>query len=199
MTKKKIQNKPNKYNEPKRPLKIDLGCGKNKKGADWIGVDELKFDGVDVVMNIGKDKWPWKDGSVDEIHASHFVEHLYPEERIHFANELYRVLKKPEYENGALIRGFATIIVPHWTSQRAYGDMTHKWPPVAEFWFYYLDRDWRAINAPHNQDYRCHLNVNWGYSTHPSLNGRSQETVNFALQNYKEAAMDIIATFNRKD
>lgn len=182
-------------------IKLDLGCGINKRqDGNWIGVDVIKFDGVDVVLDLGKKKWPWADNSVTEIHASHFVEHLVPAERIHFVNEVYRVLKKPEYNTaGGLASGFATIIVPHWASQRAYGDLTHAWPPVSEFWFYYLDRDWRAVNAPHNQDYKCHLEVKWGYNTSPSLNGRNQEYVQNALQNYKEAASDMVAQMCRKD
>lgn len=207
MNKKKIVNKPNKYNQPKsdEPLRVDIGCGKAKREG-FVGVDIIPFEGVDIVMNAGKDKWPFRDGSVDEVHCSHFVEHLEPNERIHFANELYRVLKKPEYDAaGKLVKGLATVIVPHWASQRAYGDMTHKWPAVSEFWFYYLDKDWRATNAPHlcfdqcGYGYICHLNVSWGYSTHPSLTGRNQEYVNNALQFYKEAASDIIAQFSRKD
>lgn len=205
--KKKITNKPNKYNQPKsgEPILIDIGCGKNKKQG-FLGVDIIAFEGVDVVMNAGKDKWPWNDGTVDEVHASHFVEHLEPNERIHFVNELYRVLKKPEYDTaGQIAKGKATIIVPHWASQRAYGDLTHKWPAVSEFWFYYLDKDWRKVNAPHSDfeecgwGYKCHLQVNWGYNLSPTLTGRNQEFVNNALQNYKEAASDTIAIMSRKD
>lgn len=56
-------------------LKIDLGCGKNKQ-AGFIGVDQYKMDGVDVVCNLASDRWPWADGSVSEVHCSHFLEHL---------------------------------------------------------------------------------------------------------------------------
>ena len=200
--KKKIVNKPNKYNAPKDEcIKLDLGCGKNKRqDGKWIGVDVIKFDGVDMVFNVGKEKWPFKDGTVDEVHASHFVEHLYPAERIHFVNELYRVLKKPEYDNaGKMCKGFCTVIVPHWASQRAYGDLTHIWPPVSEFWFYYLDKDWRAINAPHNLDYKCHLQVTWGYNMHSELQSRNMEYQQNAMKYWKEACSDTIAQFSRKD
>jgi len=201
MTKKVVVNKPNKYNEPKvaAPIKLDLGCGKNKKGADWIGVDVIDFEGVDKVFNIGKAKWPYKDGSVDEVHASHFVEHLLPAERIHFVNELQRVLKFPEYNNaGAMVKGFCTMIVPHWASQRAYGDLTHVWPPVSEFWFYYLDKEWRAVNAPHNLDYKCNLSVTWGYNMHPEIQSRNVEFQQEAMKWKKEACSDIIATISKK-
>lgn len=187
-----------------KPLKLDLGCGKNKVGPDFLAVDALDFEGVDVVLDLtAKEKsvqnpdfsithtykpWPWEDNSVDAIHASHFVEHLNASDRIHFANEVYRVLKP-----GCS----AQVIVPHWASCRAYGDLTHAWPPISEFWFYYLSTEWRAVNAPHNVDYKCNFACTWGYSLHQSLLVRNQEYQNFALGNFKEAAQDIIATLTK--
>jgi SAM-dependent methyltransferase len=178
--------------EENKLLKLDLGCGKNKINAEFTGVDCIDFPGVDVVANLAEKKkgkfilWPWADNSVDEVHCSHFVEHLEPDERIHFANELYRVLK-PGCK--------ATIIVPHWNSCRAYGDLTHKWPPVSEFWFYYLSKEWRDVNAPHNSGYSCNFTCTWGFSLHPVLLSKHQDYQNFALSNFKESAQDIIATF----
>lgn len=180
------------------PKRLDIGCGKNKKEG-FIGMDIIAFDGVDIIMNAGKSRWPYKDGTVDEVHASHFVEHLEPMERARFANEVHRVLKNPEYDNaGKLVRGFATIITPHWASQRAYGDLTHKWPPVSEFWFYYLDKDWRAINAPHNDFYTCNLVVTWGYALHPEIVSRNPEYQANAMKFWKEACSDTIATIIKK-
>lgn len=198
MAKKKPSNKVNKIVASEGPIRIDIGAGKNKREG-FIGVDIIPFEGVDIILNVGKDKWPWPDGSVDEIHASHLVEHLIPKERVHFINEVGRVLKNPEYNNaGALSKGFATIITPHWASQRAYGDMTHQWPPVAEFWFYYLDKDWRAVNAPHNLDYTCDLKVTWGYSMHPEIQSRNVEYQQNAMKFWKEACSDMIAQVCKK-
>ena len=173
-------------------IKLDLGAGKNKRqDGKWIGVDIMPFEGVDVVMNLAKDTWPWEDNSVDEVYASHFVEHLEADERIHFANELYRVLKTGEYVDGRLVRGFATIITPHWASQRAYGDLTHKWPPVSEFWYLYLDKGWRAVNAPHNDKYTCDFSFQTGHGMNQELMTRNEEWRQFALKWYKEAAADL--------
>lgn len=174
--------------EEETPLKIDLGCGKNKQ-AGYLGVDRIKFDGVDVVLDIAKEKWPWKDNSVDQVHCSHFVEHLDVVERVHFVNELHRVLKS---------KASAQIIVPHWASCRAYGDLTHKWPPVSEMWFYYLSKVWREQNAPHNDMYVCDFEVTWGYGMKPELMSRNEEYKAYAMNNYKEAVTDIIATFAKK-
>lgn len=167
-------------------MKVDLGCGIHKREGFW-GVDARQFDGVDQIVDLRK-KWPWKDGELEEAHASHFVEHLKPKERIHFVNELYRVLQK-----GAK----CTIISPHWDSCRAYGDLTHEWPPVSEFWYYYLSKEWRQINVPHSDDYTCDFQAVWGYSMRQDLQVRSQEFQTFAFANYKESAQDIIATLTK--
>ena len=167
-------------------LKLDLGCGKNKREG-FIGVDCRQFDGkVDQVVDLTK-TWPWKDGTVEEAHCSHMIEHLTWPERVHFFNELHRVL---------IVGGKCQLILPHWSSARYYGDPTHK-EPMSEFAFYYLDKNWREGNAPH-VGYTCDFNVTWGYSMHPSLLSRNQEYQQFALQNYKEAAQDTIATLIKR-
>lgn len=167
-------------------LKLDLGCGKSKREG-FIGVDCHKFDGVDQVVDLRK-PWPWADGSVTEVHCSHFVEHLTAPERIHFVNELYRVL---------VPGGKCTLITPHWASCRAYGDLTHQWPPVSEFWFFYLSKSWRDVNAPHNDQYVCNFDATWGYGLQPEYGSRNQEHQQYAMAHYKEAITDIFATLTK--
>lgn len=192
---------------PSQGLRLDLGCGKNKK-AGFVGVDREAFEGVDRVLDLvayrrpppvapGQrlllggppefEAWPWPDASVSEVHCSHFIEHLDAEERAHFVNELYRVLAPG---------GKATIIAPSWSSGRALGDPTHKWPPVAPMWFMYLQRKWREDQAPHTAAiYSCDFAITWSLSYGPELAARNQEYVQFALQHFTDAAQDIVATF----
>lgn len=178
---------------PSTPIKLDLGCGKNKKEG-FIGVDRRKFDGVDVVTDLLK-KWPWKDATVEEIHMSHSLEHFSGVERVQVFNEMYRVMQK-----GAK----ATIITPNWASNRAYGDFTHQWPPVTEMLFNYLNKAWRTANAPDNdiewnaQGYNCDFDNTGGYFMHPHLQGRNQEYQNHALTFWKEAAQDILTTLTKR-
>jgi len=170
--------------------KLDMGCGPRKKEG-FLGVDQYAMEGVDVVLNIGVDPWPWENDTVEEINASHFLEHLTARQRVHFMNEAFRVLKDG---------GKAVIATPHWASNRAYGDFTHQWPPVAEMFYYYLKREWRATNASHTdikwnpEGYSCDFDATWGYSFSPELAARHQDHIQFALQNYKEAALDLYAT-----
>ena len=177
-------------------MKIDLGCGKNKKEG-FIGVDQYSMEGVDVVLDIGASPWPWEDNSVDEAHCSHFLEHLTnldnKWERIHFFNELCRVLKP-----GAT----CTIIIPHWASTRYYGDPTHK-EPFSEMGFYYLSKEWRMGNAPHADieinpnGYNCNFQAVWGNGMHPAVAQRSQDFQQFATAWFKEAIQDLHATLTK--
>lgn len=180
--------------------KLDFGCGTNVREG-FEGVDILNF-GQKHVLDVTQ-PWPWADESVYEANASHFIEHLKPQERIFFFNELYRVLKPG---------GTCFIIVPAWSSARAYGDLTHQWPPVSEYFFPYLNRDWRlgnkekniGPNAPHldvtknEQGFNCDFDFSQGYNMHPSLIDRNEAFQQDALTWKKEAAQDIIATLTKK-
>ena len=168
-------------------LKLDLGCGKNKR-TGFTGVDSRSFDGVEIVHDLTL-AWPWEDASVEEVHCSHFLEHLTAVQRIHFVNELYRVL---------ITGGKAQIVTPHWAASRAYGDLTHQWPPVSEFWYYYLLKSWRDVNAPHNDTYICDFDATWGYTLRQDLIVRNAEYQMYALANHKEAASDLIATLVKR-
>lgn len=64
-----------------------------------LGSAERHFDGfksvdivppADYVTDLSK-PWPWEDSSVDEVIALNIIEHI--EDRIHFMNELHRVMK----------------------------------------------------------------------------------------------------------
>lgn len=176
-------------------MKIDFGCGPNKREG-FLGADKFEFEGkVDFVVDLGCSTFPFDDNSVEEAHASHFVEHLKPRERLHFFNELYRVMQP-----GAK----ATVVVPHWSSSRAYGDLTHEWPPVVEFFWFYLNREWRLKNAPHldvsvdASTFYCNFEAGWGYTPFNGFQGRSDGFMQFAMNHYLEARQDMITTLTCK-
>lgn len=179
------------------PIRIDLGAGKHPKDG-FIGVDSIDFGNGNVICNIGKDKWPWEDNSVEEAHSSHTLEHLTnlndKWERVHFFNELGRVLKPG---------GKCLIIIPHWSSNRFYGDPTHK-EPFSEMGWYYLNKAWRDVNAPHAciehspNGYSCDFDFTAGYNFNPLLANRNEEYKNYALTWFKEAATDMFATLTKR-
>ena len=82
-------------------LKIDLACGQNKKDG-FIGVDIAPGDGVDLVHDLNKYPWPFKDNSVTAINISHYIEHV--PDLIKFMNELHRIMK---------VGGTCEIVAPY--------------------------------------------------------------------------------------
>lgn len=179
------------------PKKLDLGCGPNKK-PDHVGVDIHQFPGVDLVFDLGdrKKRWPWPDDSITEVNCTHFFEHLSQDSRVHFMNEVWRVL---------IPGGKLFLVVPYWASSRAYGDPTHAWPPIGEMTFYYFQRVWRASNAPHvdirwsPQGFSCDFDFGCGYNVHGDLVGKSDVVQNHRINFDKEAAQDIIGTLTKCD
>ena len=68
---------------------VDLGCGARKRpGA--IGLDLAPIPGVDVLADVMRGL-PLRDGCVDEIHASHIVEHV--DDLLSFMGEVWRICK----------------------------------------------------------------------------------------------------------
>lgn len=196
-----VKSKKQIVNNPNTVIKLNLGSGPTKMEG-FLSVDRIKFPEVDIVADLTK-KWPWEDSSVEEVYSSHTIEHFTAMERVHFVNELYRVL---------IPGGKAVLVAPHWASCRAYGDPTHQWPPISEFWFYYLSKEWRLGNkeknlpgnAPHTDatyikgGFACDFEATWGYSLHPTVQLRNQESQQFMVQFYKDATMDVMATLTKK-
>ncbi len=178
---------------PAGPLRIDLGCGTNKKEG-FLGCDQRQFPGVDVVMNLTK-RWPWKDNTVDEAHMSHALEHFTGPQRVQIFNELYRVMKR-----GAI----ATIVTPYWCSNRAYGDFTHAWPPVSEALYLYVSESWRRGQAPDNDivwnpaGYNCDFESEIRYVLHPQIKDADENTRDMAITFYKEACQDMVVRLTKK-
>jgi predicted SAM-dependent methyltransferase len=134
------------------PVRLDLACGQTPKDG-FKGVD-LYAPGAEKV-DVLKFPWPWKANSVDELHSSHFLEHIPArnfEDRDRaflgpalaetfsgkdllccFMDEAWRVLKH---------NGIFTVIVPNARCNRAFQDPTHRRFFVDET-FLYFNKGWR--------------------------------------------------------
>lgn len=71
--------------------RVILGCGFSKS-AGTIGIDIRPFKNVDYVLDIEKDKLPFKDSSIDRIDACHIFEHL-GDGFLFCIDECFRILK----------------------------------------------------------------------------------------------------------
>jgi predicted SAM-dependent methyltransferase len=173
--------------KPKKPgLRLDLGCGDNKKEG-FKGVDFVKTKSTDYVHDLLKFPWPFKESSVEEVHCSHFFEHIPAKLRPRFMDELFRVL-----EPGAKV----TIITPYFNSVRATQDFTHEWPPVSPNSFLYFNRNWRNENKLTHGYYemKCDFDFTYGYSIAPAWGSKSEEARAFAVTHYNEVISDLHTT-----
>jgi predicted SAM-dependent methyltransferase len=176
--------------------KVDLACGQNKKGEDWIGVDISKNSCVDIVHDLNKYPWPFEDNSVDEIHCSHYVEHIphdiESEDKrdglIQFMDEVYRILKPG---------GKMTIIAPYYTSIRAFGDPTHR-RFICDWTFYYYSKEWRDNNKLDHYGIKSDFDITLEYYITNELTLKSEEIRNRAFKHDWNAIDDIIAKLIKK-
>lgn len=107
------------------PRILDIGCGKNKyPGA--IGVDRNPATDADVLCDLGRPPYPFRDASFDEIRVVHVVEHV--EDVIRFMEEMHRLLRPA---------GRLYLVTPHYTDSSSFCDPTHRWH-LNTFSFYYF-------------------------------------------------------------
>jgi glycosyltransferase involved in cell wall biosynthesis len=101
--------------------KLDIGGGLFPKA----GYESVDITNGDITADLNK-KWPFKDGEVGVIHASHVIEHL--TDKHHTMSELHRVLADG---------GWAFIEVPSTDGRGAWQDPTHvSFWNQNNFWYY---------------------------------------------------------------
>jgi SAM-dependent methyltransferase len=94
---------------------LDVGCGINKyPGA--IGLDRNPNTGADVVADLDRVPFPFRDDSFREIRAVHVIEHV--ADVIATMEEFHRLLAPG---------GRAVIVTPHYTDYSSFCDPTHRW------------------------------------------------------------------------
>lgn len=102
------------------PCGLDIGCGPAKK--ETIGMDQVRWKGVDVVHDVGDVPWPFADGQFTRVQCHHVLEHLPLPHKgemdpvVKVLNEAYRVLGS---------EGILTVSVPHYLSRGAWGNIRH--------------------------------------------------------------------------
>lgn len=139
--------------QPERTLKLDLGCGQSPREG-FTGVDLWAPDAQKV--DLMRFPWPWDTSVVDELHCSHFIEHI-PQANddtgknlfFSFFDECWRVLKP---------KGSITCIFPALQSVRAFQDPTHTRYIPAETMLY-LSAEWRKINKLDHYRVNCDFSV----------------------------------------
>lgn len=191
---------------PSTPLKLDLACGLNVcegfEGVDLYG-DKAKHK-VDLL----KFPWPFKDASVDELHCSHFLEHIHAREvedrdlaaslkagtfflgqdmLFAFMDEAYRILKPDSW---------MTVIVPSGRSNRAFQDPTHRRFFVQETFLYFAE-EWRKMNGLSHYRSNCNFACNIVHTLPQEEMLRSSDAQQERFQHYWNVTIDWVAKLKK--
>ncbi len=211
MIKDIIEEFKNKYGK----IKLDLGCGSNKHGDDYIGIDISDETDANIIHDLNMYPWPFEDNSIDEVYCENYVEHiphdtgvkealfeantfeefkkLYIEKSkldgyIKFFNELYRIMK-PESK--------AIITVPYYTSVRAFGDPTHH-RYVGDFSLLYLNKEWRENNKLTHYGLTVNFDIYYSFNVDEEMSLRSESVRNKAFKENWNAIANMMAELIKK-
>lgn len=94
--------------------RLNLGSGKDYKEG-WTNLDYNRDYKVDIVHNLNKFPYPFKEAEFDYIYCSHVLEHV--DDLFRTLRELLRILRK-----GGVIH----TKVPHFSNGNGYNDLSHK-------------------------------------------------------------------------
>ena len=94
---------------------LDVGCGINKL-AGAIGIDRNPASRADVICDLDRIPYPFRDSSFDKLQAIHVIEHV--SDVIRTMEEFHRLV-------GA--GGEVFIVTPHYTDFSSFCDPTHRW------------------------------------------------------------------------
>jgi len=206
----------NEYKEKYGKIKLDLACGDNKKGEEYIGVDISNTNSNNIICDLQLYPWPFEDNSIDEVHCSHYIEHiphdtavkealaeannfdefknLYNEKSkldggIKFYNEIYRILKPG---------GKAYIIAPYYTSERAYGDPTHK-RVISDMSVAYLNQEWLNSNKLKHYGIIADFDITYSYHISEEMALRSEQHRNKAIRGEWNVVNDIMIELTKRN
>lgn len=94
---------------------LDVGCGVNKyPGA--IGIDRNPRTKADVIVELDRFPYPFRDCAFDELRAIHVIEHV--GDVIRTMEEFHRLVRPG---------GRVHVETPHYTDFSSFCDPTHRW------------------------------------------------------------------------
>lgn len=131
-------------------MKLNIGCGHDLKEG-WVNHDLADLPGVNIIHDLTKFPWPWRDGEFEEVSMKAVLEHL--PDTIKSLEELHRISK---------VDAKIHLVVPYWNSWEAITDPTHK-VQFNEFTFEFFDPNkWRCQKRHYYSSARFRI-VKQGY------------------------------------
>jgi SAM-dependent methyltransferase len=97
------------------PRVLDVGCGINKLPGS-IGIDRNARTCADVLCDLDRFPYPFRDKSFDRLQAVHVIEHV--SDVVRTMEEFHRLVRPG---------GTIFLVTPHYTDFSSFCDPTHRW------------------------------------------------------------------------
>jgi SAM-dependent methyltransferase len=110
------------------PRTLDVGCGIRKHPGS-IGIDRNPASRADVLCDLDRFPYPFRDNSFAALRAVHVIEHV--SDVIRAMEEFHRLL---------VPGGRVFLVTPHYTDFSSFCDPTHRWH-LNSFSFRYFGED----------------------------------------------------------
>ncbi len=107
---------------------LDVGCGVNKLPGS-IGIDRNPRTRADVLCDLDRIPYPFRDSSFDRLQAVHVIEHV--ADVLRAMEEFHRLVR----DGGTIF-----LVTPHYTDFSSFCDPTHRWH-LNSFSFRYFGDD----------------------------------------------------------
>lgn len=107
---------------------LDVGCGLRKYPGS-IGLDRNPASRADVLADLDRFPYPFRDSVFDQVRAVHVIEHV--ADVVRSIEEFHRLLKPG---------GRLYIVTPHYSDFSSFCDPTHRWH-LSSFSFRYFGPD----------------------------------------------------------
>ena len=166
-------------------MKLDIGCGNNKRPG-FMGMDKYLTPQSDIVWDWEVFPWPFDDNSTSEINATHVLEHT--KDLIKFMDECYRILKK---------KGTMFIVCPYYTSIGDWQDQTHT-RAFSEKTLDYFNKNWRIEHGLNHYHIKSDFDFTYIHIIEDDYSKQPVEAINFAIRHFFNVCREIHATLIKK-
>lgn len=106
---------------------LNVGCG-GRRLVDALGIDIRPGPDVDVICDLNKYPWPFKDESFDMVYCCDIIEHL--DDVVKTMQEIHRVAQD---------KAKVIISTPHFSHPNSFRDPTHKWHFTIDSFDYFTE------------------------------------------------------------
>ena len=107
---------------------LDVGCG-IRKFPGSVGIDRIAGTAADVLCDLDRFPFPFRDGAFPRVRAVHVIEHV---------SDVVRTME--EFHRLAGPGGRVFLVTPHYTDFSSFCDPTHRWH-LNSFSFRYFGAD----------------------------------------------------------